>query len=85
MIWDHIGPGEHESFEEYLECKSRLFRQCKVGIANIDDAYCMQVLQGHTCELETYGFSKEADLRASRMELISRPGYLGAAYEVSGL
>ena len=25
---DHIGPNEHESFEEYLECKSRLFRQC---------------------------------------------------------
>ena len=82
---DHIGPGEHESFEEYLECKSRLFRQCEVGIANIDDAYCMQVLKGHTCRLETYGFSEDADLRASKMELISRPGYLGAAYEVTGL
>ena len=40
---DHIGPGEHESFEEYLECKSRLFRQCKAGIANIDDAYFEKV------------------------------------------
>ena len=29
---DHIGPAEHSSFEEYLECKSRLFRQCKLGI-----------------------------------------------------
>lgn len=82
---DHIGPGEHQSFEEYLECKSRLFRQCKVGIANIDDAYCGQVLEGHTCELETYGFSEKADIRASRMELISRPGYLGVAYQASGL
>lgn len=82
---DHIGPGEHESFEEYLECKSRLFRQCKVGIANMDDAYCNQVLEGHTCKLETYGFSEEADLRASQMELISRPGYLGVAYQASGL
>ena len=82
---DHIGPGEHESFEEYLECKSRLFRQCKAGIANIDDAYFEKVLEGHTCRLETYGFSQEADLRASQMKLISRPGYLGVAYQAEGL
>ena len=82
---DHIGPGEHESFEEYLECKSRLFRQCKAVIANIDDAYFEKVLEGHTCRLETYGFSQEADLRASQMKLISRPGYLGVAYQAEGL
>lgn len=82
---DHIGPGEHESFEEYLECKSRLFRQCKVGIANIDDEYCMQVLEGHTCQIETYGFSEQADLCASKMELVTRPGCLGVTYQVSGM
>lgn len=82
---DHIGPGEHESFEEYLECKSRLFRQCKVGIVNIDDEYCMKVINGHTCELETYGFSQNADLRALDMKLITRPGCLGVSYQVSGL
>jgi UDP-N-acetylmuramoyl-L-alanyl-D-glutamate--2,6-diaminopimelate ligase len=82
---DHIGPNEHESFEEYMECKGRLFRQCKVGIANVDDAHCMQVMEGHTCTLETYGFSGEADLKASDMELVSRPGYLGVKYNVSGL
>ena len=82
---DHIGPGEHESFEEYLECKSRLFRQCKVGIVNIDDIHWEKVLKGHTCELETYGFSEKADLRASRMRLISRPGNLGVAYQAEGL
>ena len=82
---DHIGPNEHESFEEYVECKSRLFRQCEVGIANMDDEHCMQVLKGHTCRLETYGFSEQADLRASDMKLLSRPGYLGVAYHVSGL
>ena len=26
---DHIGPGEHASFAEYLYCKSRLLRQCQ--------------------------------------------------------
>ena len=82
---DHIGPNEHESFEEYLECKSRLFRQCRVGIVNIDDAHCPQILEGHTCEVETYGFSEKADLRASDVKLVNRPGFLGVAYRVSGL
>ena len=82
---DHIGPNEHESFEEYLECKSRLFRQCQVGIVNIDDAHCPQILEGHTCQVETYGFSEKADLRASDVKLVNRPGFLGVAYRVSGL
>lgn len=81
---DHIGPNEHESFEEYLECKSRLFRQCRVGIVNIDDAHCPQILEGHTCQVETYGFSEKADLRASDVKLVNRPGFLGVAYRVSG-
>ena len=82
---DHIGPNEHESFEEYLECKSRLFRQCRVGIVNIDDAHCPQILEGHTCQVETYGFLAKADLRASDVKLVNRPGFLGVAYRVSGL
>lgn len=82
---DHIGPNEHESFEEYLECKSRLFRQCRVGIVNADDEHCGQILEGHTCQVETYGFSEKANLRASDVKLVSRPGFLGVAYHVSGL
>lgn len=82
---DHIGPNEHESFEEYIECKSRLFRQCKTGIVNVDDSHWKEVLEGHTCDLETYGFSPEAALRAVDMELVSRPGYLGVAYRAEGL
>lgn len=82
---DHIGPNEHDSFEDYLECKSRLFRQCRTGIVNLDDEHCEQILQGHTCEVETYGFSEKADLRAENIQLLSRPGYLGVAYHVAGL
>ena len=33
---DHIGPNEHASFEEYLECKSMLLKQCDIGIVNCD-------------------------------------------------
>ena len=34
---EHIGPNEHESFEEYMYCKSLLFQKCKTGIINVDD------------------------------------------------
>ena len=81
---DHIGPAEHESFEEYLECKSRLFRQCRLGILNKDDAHIGQILEGHTCAVETFGFSPDADLRAENAKLVSRPGYLGIDYQVRG-
>ncbi|MCI9173888.1 MAG: UDP-N-acetylmuramoyl-L-alanyl-D-glutamate--2,6-diaminopimelate ligase [Lachnospiraceae bacterium] len=82
---DHIGPNEHASFEEYLACKGMLFRQCKTGIVNVDDAHWRQVTEGHTCELETFGFAPEADLRAEHVHLVKRPGYLGVAYQAKGL
>ena len=82
---DHIGENEHASFEEYMECKGRLFRQCEIGIVNADDEHCANILKGHTCQVETYGFSEKADLRASRVKLVNRPGFLGVAYHVSGL
>ena len=82
---DHIGPNEHKDFEDYLRCKGMLFRQCKVGMMNRDDSHFEQVAQGHTCELETYGFHKEADLRAENLKLIKKPGELGVLFEVRGL
>ena len=81
---DHIGPAEHSSFEEYLECKSRLFKQCKLGILNADDKHLEDILKGHTCQVETYGFSEKADFRATDSKLVSAPGYLGIDYHVSG-
>ena len=82
---DHIGPNEHTSFEHYLSCKAMLLKQCKVGIVNRDDSHFEKIIEGHTCSLETYGFSQEADLRAEQPKLVSRPGYLGISYHVAGL
>ncbi|MCI8483017.1 MAG: UDP-N-acetylmuramoyl-L-alanyl-D-glutamate--2,6-diaminopimelate ligase [Lachnospiraceae bacterium] len=81
---DHIGPNEHASFEEYLACKGLLFRQCRTGIINMDDEHWKQVIEGHTCEIETFGFSPEADLRAADTRLVKRPGYLGVSYRAEG-
>lgn len=56
---DHIGPAEHASFEEYLACKSLLFRQCRVGIVNADDAHCEEILKGHTCRVYRFAAADE--------------------------
>ncbi len=82
---DHIGPNEHESFEEYLMCKGLLFGQCRVGIVNRDDAHYEKVIEGHTCEIETYGFDERADLRAENLHLVKEPGELGVRFDVKGL
>lgn len=81
---DHIGPNEHKDFEDYKRCKGLLFRQCRVGIANIDDPWFEDVFRGASCRVETFGLSEKADLRAEDTHLVSRPGYLGVAYHVSG-
>ncbi len=82
---DHIGPNEHGSFEEYAACKALLFKQCKVGIVNGDDAHLGMITQGHTCELETYGMNASNMLRAEELELVADPGALGITFQVSGL
>lgn len=82
---DHIGPNEHKDFEEYMACKGLLFKQCRVGIVNADDAHWKNVTEGHTCSLETFGFSEDADMRASNTKLVSNKGVLGVQFHVSGL
>lgn len=82
---DHIGPNEHSSFEDYLHCKSLLFKQCKVGIFNRDDSHWEEIAKGHTCKLETYGLADEADLRAENIAFTNEKGHLGVAFHVGGL
>lgn len=81
---DHIGANEHKDFDEYLSCKSQLFKQCKIGFMNIDDMHAVEILEGHTCTIETYGFSENADIRAMDAKLLQKPGYLGVSYHVDG-
>ena len=77
---DHIGPAEHSSFEDYMECKSRLFRMCKTGIFNGDDIHLGRIMEGHTCSVETFGLKNTYDLYADGIELVYRPGYLGTKF-----
>lgn len=82
---DHIAPGEHESFEEYMACKNLLFKQCRVGIVNRDDTHVDSIVEGRCCELETYGMGGDCMLRAGEISLVRTPGELGLSFHVSGL
>ncbi|MCM1251641.1 MAG: UDP-N-acetylmuramoyl-L-alanyl-D-glutamate--2,6-diaminopimelate ligase [Clostridium sp.] len=82
---DHIGPNEHKDFDDYLHCKGMLFKQCRVGIVNRDDAHWEHVIKEHTCALETYGIQTDADLKAQNLKLLSGGGKLGVSFDVTGL
>ncbi len=81
---DHIGPDEHESFEEYLECKSRLFRQCRLGIVNGDDEHVDDILKNASCDVLRYGIGKGNDLYASDINLFHERGRIGLKYRCNG-
>ncbi len=82
---DHIGPNEHSSFEEYMACKSMLFRQCKLGIFNMDDKHVNDIMKDHTCQVVTYGLSDKAALKAENVEYTNKNGVLGASFRTKGL
>ena len=82
---DHIGENEHKDFEEYMHCKSLLFRQCRLGIFNGDDEHLEGIMKDHTCEVETFGYKSINNLVAENVELKKEHGALGVKYHVSGL
>ncbi|MBU5429598.1 UDP-N-acetylmuramoyl-L-alanyl-D-glutamate--2,6-diaminopimelate ligase [Kineothrix sp. MSJ-39] len=81
---DHIGPLEHKDFDNYMHCKGLLFKQCRVGIVNCDDAHYQDVIKDHTCQIETFGFAENADYRAQDLKLISGAGFLGIDFKARG-
>ncbi|MGN0317619.1 MAG: UDP-N-acetylmuramoyl-L-alanyl-D-glutamate--2,6-diaminopimelate ligase [Lachnospira sp.] len=82
---DHIGPNEHSSFEEYLECKAKLFRQCRIGIVNGDDRHVEDIIKNATCTIEKYGLNDGLDIQATDIELLHENGKIGLTYKCRGL
>ena len=58
--------------------------KCKTGIVNADDPHVDGILDGATCKVERFGMEKEADLKASDLELFKKPGILGIRFHMSG-
>ncbi len=82
---EHIGPNEHENFEEYLYCKSLLFKKCKIGIINADSDRYEDVIKDHTCEIIKFGVNADnVDVKASNIEFMAQDDFFGMGFEVSG-
>jgi len=81
---DHIGPNEHPSYENYLDCKTRLFKMCKVGLLNIDDPGHLAMQAVSTGKMLTFGMSASADYRAQDITMLSQPGWLGVSFHLAG-
>ncbi len=81
---DHIGGVEHESLEEYFDCKAMLFSQCKYGCANADDEKFEQIKLLAKCPVESFGFSEKADMRCVNSELINDSGFIGIHIDTQG-
>ncbi len=80
---DHIGPNEHESFEEYRECKKMLFSQAKTIIANGDCEHLEYLKEGCIAPIETFGF-ENAQHKAVNEKYEKDENGLYTAFECDG-
>ena len=80
---DHIGEGEHASFEEYLMWKSMLFKKCRRAVVNCDDQRYEDIIKDANLEqVVCFGQSDRADFRSMGQKLWSERGVLGIKYEL---
>lgn len=77
---DHIGPKEHPTFQDYLECKAKLFTLAKHGIINIDDEHAKDIIKIATCDIETFGIEKQADIMATDIKYSKSIDSLGVNF-----
>ena len=85
LALDHVGPDEHDSFQEYMECKAKLFSQCRLGIVNGDDEHVEDIIKGCTCSIERFGLNPANDIYASCVNLFHERGRIGLTYQCNGL
>ncbi|MCL2022854.1 MAG: UDP-N-acetylmuramoyl-L-alanyl-D-glutamate--2,6-diaminopimelate ligase [Oscillospiraceae bacterium] len=78
---DHIGSGEHGSFDDYLACKTAMFRQCQRGLMNADDEQLPYILSNSPLKLETFGVKNPADFSAENILLLQKEGFLGISFQ----
>ena len=55
---DHIGPNEHADMEEYMYCKSLIFRQSRIGFVNEDSSGAVQIAEQAACPIMYYSLRK---------------------------
>lgn len=80
---DHIGPHEHNSFEEYFNAKKRLFDEYepKTVIANADDPNTDAILTDCKAEIIYYSTKNIADISAKKIALYRSESTLGTSFD----
>lgn len=79
---DHIGPGEHENFEDYFNTKKKLFDDfdAPIVIANADDEHSQRILTDCSAKKIFYSINKGTDYSASGIELCRDTDVLGVKF-----
>ena len=71
---DHVGKYGHPTFDDYAECKSRLFQSCGRAVINGDDPRICSDVRKVAENIETFGLSDSCDLYAKTIEQTDRFG-----------
>ncbi|MBR2381166.1 MAG: UDP-N-acetylmuramoyl-L-alanyl-D-glutamate--2,6-diaminopimelate ligase [Clostridia bacterium] len=79
---DHIGPGEHDNFEDYFNTKKRLFDdfEAKTVIANADDEHTAKMLADCKSEILLYSINAPSDYKAEGIEFYRTSEFLGMKF-----
>ena len=81
---DHVGEDEHDSFLDYKYCKSLLFKQCKVGIFNLDSEYYSDMVKDVSCDIYTYGKNERACFQVLECSNVMSDGFVGIEMKIGG-
>ncbi len=84
---DHIGGGEHPSFEHYRDSKASLFHDfgCKCIVYNKDDEYHDVMVKNTGALLRSYGISSDCDFLGSDISLYRDGDILGVKFTCTTL
>lgn len=82
---DHIGPKEHEDFEEYLYYKSRLLTICRTGVVNCLTEHYSEIVRDAKCRLYTYGLETAADFWGDAIHYAANHEFVGIEFDMHGL
>lgn len=96
---DHIGPDEHDDFDEYLYYKKSLFHQSRRAFINTDDEHFPQIIKNIPCPWTGFGLMEQktsyevgsamekhigSDYLAEEIHYVSEPDFVGVEFAIHG-
>ncbi len=82
---DHIGPGEHTSFDDYRDAKRKLFTDYSANniIYNADDRNHAYMLSGVNARFISYAIERDADFKGFKVRPYRDTTSLGIDFELN--